>query len=179
MMIDLENNFEIVERVTTTMTNFATAEIHSMKDMIAFANSIDFPAHGIILKQRILEKTTALQKGIITWDHLYHALLQLRAKDAIIIAESDMRACYNPSRMKIIAEATEMLMKRMVSACPQCGWPGFGEVEKKDGLPCSLCGEPTRLTRANLYRCKHCSYEEQKNSPDEKANPQFCDHCNP
>jgi hypothetical protein len=179
MMIDLEHQLEIVEVVTSTDTNFAHAEIHSVKDLIDFANQVHFTSHGLILKKSMDGKVMSMEKGIVTWDHLQMVFMRFKKQSDLIIAETDMRAFLNPSRMRVIESATERLMKKILRACPMCQWPGFGETQTKPGLPCSWCGAPTRLTQSTLCRCSHCNYVEEKLSADDHAEPQFCDHCNP
>ncbi len=179
MMIDLENNIEIMHVLTTTDTNFSSAEIHTMKEMVEFANNVNFPSHGLVLKQHVEGKMVALEKGIVTWDHLYSTLLNFRKNKSVITAETDMRAYLNPTRMKVIAAATEQLMQKVISPCPVCHWPGFGETDVKRGLECSLCGAPTRLVRSTLSHCAHCHYEQENEVSEKNADPQYCDHCNP
>ena len=101
--------------------------------------------------------------------------------DNLAYAETDMRAMYNPTRMKVIAKATEKLVIKTKTLCPKCNTPGFGVVEAVMGLPCEMCGLPTRSTLKHVYRCQKCNYQMEKEFPFDKRveNPQFCDYCNP
>jgi len=92
-----------------------------------------------------------------------------------------MRAMYNPSRMRTIAKATEKLVQKIKSLCPECGTPGFGVVETENGLPCSMCSVPTRSTLKHIYRCQKCTFQMDKKYPFDKQveDPQYCDFCNP
>ena len=45
-----------------------------------------------------------------------------------------MQAMHNPSRMAVIKNATEHLLDKINSCCPQCDTPGFGITNAKTGL---------------------------------------------
>ncbi|HCW08504.1 MAG TPA: hypothetical protein DGG95_14190 [Cytophagales bacterium] len=179
MMIDLINNLEIVATVTSTNTNFAHAEITSEEELDSFARQVHFPTHGLILKQTNEGKVSYLEKGIANWDRLHEVYNQFKRMEGTVAAETDMRAHMNPTRMQVISEATEQLIKNILSVCPSCHWPGFGPSEVTRGLPCGWCGAPTQRIRAVTSRCKHCDHEEEKAMNETKADPQYCDQCNP
>lgn len=180
MLIDLENNIEIFDVVTSTNTNHAQKEINSVKDIVEFAAQVNFPSHALILKQVKEEHVINLRKGILGWELLYTIMHQFSGSDTKIIAETDMRAHLNPTRMKVIEQATESLLTKLINTCPECQWPGFACVKTKRGLTCSQCGAPTRLTLSKIYKCKSCDYTDERfYSEGQKAEPQYCDHCNP
>lgn len=180
MMIDLKNDIEIMESVVSTDTVHAQMEITSMKDLVDFANKVKFPSHGIILKQLKADNLMGVRKGILNWEVLDAAFRQYHTKEATLIAETDMRGYMNPTRMKVIERATELLMKKITCLCPECQWPGFGVVQVREGLPCSQCNAPTKLTLLKIYYCERCCYTDERYYADvHKADPQYCDHCNP
>ena len=180
MLIDLENNIEIFEVITSTHTNHAQKEINSDKDLVDFAAQINFTNHALILKQVKDGKIMNIRKGILGWELLYTMMLQLSSSETRLIAETDMRAHLNPTRMKVIQQATESLLKKLINTCPECQWPGFTCVETKRGLKCSQCGVPTRLTLSKVYTCKSCNYTDERfYTEGQQAEPQYCDHCNP
>lgn len=180
MLIDLENNIEIFEVVTSTQTNHAQKEISSVKDLIEFATQVNFPGHALILKQVKDGKVVNMRKGILGWEMLYTIMHKFSSSDSTIIAETDMRAHLNPTRMKVIENATEGLLRKLISTCPECQRPGFSCVELRPGLKCGRCGESTRLTLSRIYQCRGCEYTDERFYPEgEKADPQYCDHCNP
>jgi hypothetical protein len=88
---------------------------------------------------------------------------------------------YNPTRMKVIARATQKLVDKLNSCCPKCDTPGFGIADIKRGLPCDLCGMPTKSILSHLYICQKCNYTKEEIYPDKKftEEPTFCDFCNP
>jgi hypothetical protein len=86
-------------------------------------------------------------KGIRTEKQLFDAVTAGLRKSSTgrVHIETDMRAMYNPTRMKNIENATLDLVKKFKQFCPECGWPGFEIAETKIGLPCGLCYFPTQL----------------------------------
>ena len=180
MLVDKKNDIEIIERELSLDTNFNGAEINSVDKLIEFANRIGFPSHGIILKKAknnhsvIIKVNRSIEELVENYNFIKNA-------DNLAYAETDMRAMYNPTRMKVIAKATERLVIKIKSLCPKCNTPGFGVVETVKGLPCEMCGLPTRSTLKHIYRCQKCSYQMENEFPFDKRveSPQFCDYCNP
>jgi len=180
MLIDLQHNIEITESAISFQTNHAQRKISKVKDLIEFTQQVHFPSHGIILKQVKEGTILKIRKGILNWDVLYSVYLDFTSSNSDVIAESDMRSYMNPTRMKTIEKATELLMKKVSNLCPQCGWPGFGAVSLQPGLPCGSCGEPTKLTLSKVYQCKNCSYTDERfYTEGQNADAQYCDYCNP
>jgi hypothetical protein len=180
IFIDKKNNFEIIARELSTDTNFNGSEIKSEKELLDFADLVQFPSHALILRVSKNDNTTIV-KGITNLEHLkklFHAMLQ---KHNNVYAETDMRAMHNPTRMAVIKNATKKLVDKINSCCPQCNTPGFGITDAKKGLACSLCGAPTKSTLSLIYRCKKCHYNREKKYPNQKTteDPMYCDYCNP
>jgi hypothetical protein len=180
MFIDLEHNLEVCETVVSTETNHAQRDINHINDLIEFADKVHFPSHGLILKQMDGDEIVHVRKGILDWETLYSAYLQLRRSGKSVVAETDMRAYLNPTRMRIIERATEHLMKKITTVCPECQWPGFGCVEHVPGLPCKHCGAATNELLVKVYQCSNCSYtDERYYTKDTHADPMYCNICNP
>ncbi|RTY96888.1 hypothetical protein EKL98_16285, partial [Flavobacterium bomense] len=95
--------------------------------------------------------------------------------------ETDMRAMYNPTRMKVIEKAAFKLVDKIKSLCPKCRTPGFGIIDRREGLPCQQCHFPTRSTLSHIYSCQKCSYKKEEKYPNGKQteDPMYCDICNP
>lgn len=180
MLLDKENGIEIIERELSLNTNFDGTEIKSEDELIAFANKIGFPSHGVILK-----KSKNNCSGIIKESRAFEELIKnyhkIKNEDGTAYAETDMRAMFNPTRMKIIEQAAIKLAKKAKSLCPSCSTPGFGVVGAENGLPCEMCGLPTRSTLKHIYSCQKCNFQTEKEFPFEKQfeDPQYCDFCNP
>lgn len=176
---DAENDLEIIGEAIATDTNYAREAIKSWNQLEEFARAAGFPAHGIILKGDKENSTTKIIKDILDPEGLKKAYYQLQ--DFSVLAETDMRAMYNPKRMKVIASATENLVQKINSCCPECGTQGFWVKESISGLPCEWCGQPTQLILRQIYECKKCGHRQEKNRADgkESADPMYCNFCNP
>jgi hypothetical protein len=180
IFIDRQNNLEIIARELSTDTNFNGAAIKSEEELWEFAESAKFPSHGLILR-KAKEDNKDIIKGINEVSRLEEAFNFLKSKYESVYAETDMRAMYNPSRMRVIEAATLKLIDQVNSLCPQCNMPGFQIVSAQKGLKCSLCGSPTQSVRSYIYGCRHCQYRKEEAYPHKKTSedPMYCDFCNP
>ncbi|MFW5708368.1 MAG: DUF6671 family protein [Bacteroidota bacterium] len=180
MLTDRDNGIEIIERELSLETNFDAAEIRSVDDLIVFATKIGFPSHGIILK-KAKNNFSGMTKENRSREELIQNYHKIKNADGAAYAETDMRAMHNPTRMKVIETLTHKLVSKIKSLCPQCSTPGFGVEDAPKGLPCAMCGLPTRSTLKHIYRCQKCNFQQEKMFPFEKKaeDPQYCDFCNP
>lgn len=180
LLKDFKNGFEIKAKAISTQTNFANGEYTSWEALLLFASQVGFPSHALIMRGT-KDDYTEIQKGIASWNKLKSSFLYFINKCGHVYVETDMRALYNPSRMKVIKETGEKLMEVIYSLCPVCEAPGFEVREAIKGLPCGQCNAPTQSAKAYVYYCVHCGHSELKNFPHqkEKEDPMFCDWCNP
>ncbi len=180
IFIDTKNKIEVIVRELSTSTNFNGKEIQSLKELVAFAEEIGFPEHGLILRKSKSENSE-IYKGITEKETLIKTFEQLFSKYNSVYVETDMRAMHNPSRMNVIEQATQKLVEKIKSCCPQCQMPGFGITDAKKGLACSLCGSPTNSTLSFISTCQHCQYTKEDMYPNQKTeeDPTFCNYCNP
>lgn len=180
MFKDKKNDLEIVAREISTDTNFGSAEVQTEEELLVFAEKSLFPTHALILSG-IGGDTKAFVKGITTQAELLNVFQELKYKAKTVLVQTDMRALYNPTRMKTIEKACHKLIKNIKSTCPGCVTPGFNVSDVLSGLSCSLCGRPTKSTLAHQYVCKKCGHEERQYYPNLKLeeDPTFCDYCNP
>jgi hypothetical protein len=180
LFIDSKNNLEIIVRELSTNTNFNGKQIQSKTELLTFANEIGFPEHSIILRKSKNENKDII-KGITDVETLNKSFEKLYLKYNCVFAESDMRAMHNPTRMKVIEQATQKLVQKIKSICPDCETPGFGITDAKKGLECSLCGSPTNSILSYIYVCQHCKFALEEMYPNKKTNedPMYCDYCNP
>lgn len=180
IFIDRKNNIEIIAREVSTETNFDGKEVHTEKELLDFANTAQFPSHGLILRQS-KDDTKHLIKGIITVESLQKSYQAIADSAGSAFVETDMRALYNPSRMKVIEVTAQTLVAKINSKCPQCAMPGFDITDRKAGLPCGLCGSATNSTLSYVSSCKHCNYTKEDLYPDgkEQEEPMYCNFCNP
>ena len=95
--------------------------------------------------------------------------------------ETDMRAMNNPTRMNVIEILAKKLVTRIMDRCPECTYPGFGEMQPVGKLLCGTCGEQTNLYAQQKIICKYCNYNQIKKRPDglETSPPDYCNYCNP
>jgi hypothetical protein len=186
IFIDRKNDIEIVAREVSTETNFSSAEVSTEEELLKFAEQSLFPSHGLILSSPIETITYPTEKpffykGITSHEELLDKFKTIRKETQTVLVQTDMRALYNPTRMKTIVRACHKLIANIVSQCPSCLTPGFNVTEVLDGLPCSLCGRPTKSTLAHQYVCRRCGHKELRYYPNLKLeeDPTFCDYCNP
>ena len=184
LLIDKENNMEIVGVSGSTDTNFNEKTIKSFDEAYQFALTAGFPEHGIVIRSGDLcNKPQKILKGITTKEGLRKAFECAIAwgNGREVIIETDMRAMFNPTRMKVIEQATKDLVSKIYNLCPVCSYPGFEVVERKKGLRCGWCGLPTELTFSDIYTCKKCGISRERLFPSgrEKADPGQCSYCNP
>jgi hypothetical protein len=180
IFIDKKNKLEIIEREISTETNFDAKTIISEEELLAFCEKVQFPSHAVILRPAENDYTEIF-KGIQDKAELMEAYYHLLSSYSSVYIETDMRAHMNPSRMKVIEEATKKLIKKILSTCPNCSIPGFGITYAKVGLPCQQCHLPTKSTLSYIYACLACGHQEEKKYPHAKTweDPMYCDFCNP
>lgn len=182
LFIDKKQQLEITGYAANSDTNYAQTTVGSFDEAYEFAQSIGFPEHGVILKKSAeTTERDEIVKGITSLEKLKDVLTQFIKKSPTIFIETDMRAMYNPTRMKNIEKATLDLISKINSLCPSCSTPGYEVKEVKKGLECEYCGFPTELILSNIYGCKKCDHEEEILYPNgkEKADPSQCNICNP
>jgi hypothetical protein len=180
ILIDKKNNLEIIVRELSLDTNFNATTVSCFQNLVDLVKTVGFPEHAVILK--ITEKEVSkVVKGIQSWELLEKSFHTLNAISSQVVAETDMRAMFNPTRMKVIEIVAQKLVEKIKSLCPECYTPGFGIVNIKSGLPCEWCGSATNSTKSHIYQCQRCNYEQEKMFPNNKKaeDPMFCDYCNP
>lgn len=146
-----------------------------------FADAAGFPGHGLVLRPDGPD-APRITKGLCDWNALRQAFAEALSvsQSGQVFAETELRAHMNPTRQRIILQAAENLVARLQSACPACDAPGFWEKERIGGLPCGLCGTPTRLPLAHVWQCGACGHADRRSVAEgQVADPARCDYCNP
>jgi predicted Zn-ribbon and HTH transcriptional regulator len=184
VFLDQELDLEVVGEVFSTETNFNHQVINNLSDVEEFALKVGFPAHGLVLWfEKKDTNEIEIIKGITTEKKLQESVnfALNNSQTGKLHLETDMRALYNPTRMKNIAQATQDLVQKINSQCPKCLTLGFTMTEKIPGLPCEMCSQPTLLSLALVYQCKKCGFRQEKLFPQGKefADPGLCEYCNP
>jgi hypothetical protein len=180
LLVDKKNKLEFIVCDKSTKTNFNGSEINSYKELQEFSKSVLFPSHGIILRKS-KDFNEDIYKGITTKKDLKKAYTELMFKYESVYAETDMRALYNPTRMKVIEKTIQKLITKIKTHCPNCNMPGFSVTDAKPGLECENCGLPTRSTLLHILSCQSCGFTKEKIHPHGKVSedPMYCDVCNP
>ncbi len=183
MLIDQEHHLEIVGQATSTETNYRHQVVQSFEQAQTFASTVGFPEHGLIVmpaNQKSIDRTQII-KGITAIAQLESAVGEIVNQFGSAHVETDMRAMHNPTRMKLIGQATQNLVQKILHQCPTCGCPGFDVKSVQRGLPCAVCHSPTALIRAEVYQCQSCQFQQDVLFPSgqQTANPAQCEFCNP
>lgn len=180
LLYDRKTGAEFIGSELTAKTNISGDSIFSYREALQFARRVGFPRHGLIIRKEENSPDIFL-KGINEVNKFKTTVSQLIQKYGSIWLETDMRAMYNPTRMEAIEKATLNLIQKLKRKCPVCTYPGYWIDEVITGLPCSLCGLPTKSTLGKKYRCKNCDHHAITYFPNKKMeeDPMYCDHCNP
>ena len=181
--VDLERGIELVEQRLELRTNYSQCCFARDDAVDGWLHQVGFPSHGVIARPPSWQPGEPLFKGLGTARDLEAAMAVCRDADpqGRVVLETDMRAHQNPMRMASIARLGVALVRRLRRPCPSCGLPGWGPIETRGGLPCSWCGEPTAMTREEIWGCPHCGERHAQPRADGllAADPGQCDWCNP
>ncbi|PQJ09097.1 hypothetical protein CJD36_021220 [Flavipsychrobacter stenotrophus] len=180
VFVDLKNKLEIKARVISRDTNFAGDLFTDWPETKKFAEASSFPSHSLIVRKS-KNGNEDIVKGISSWDSLQDTFEVFFRKYGAVFVETDMRAMHNPTRQRVIHEATTKLVKTIHNICPNCSLPGFDVKTVRVGLPCKMCGSPTRSTYSFVYECQKCEHRAEIKYPNgqEYEDPMYCDYCNP
>jgi hypothetical protein len=177
LLLDLARDREIVAVAQSSDTNFGEKTVADLDQGLACATAWGFPGHGLILSR---PDGSVIAKGVQEADLLHRTLAAALAEGPVRL-QTDMRAMVNPRRQAVIAAAAAALVTALQAACPACRWPGFTASERQPGLPCRDCGYPTSRARAARAVCGACGHEAVEIHPDgdTRADPRYCNLCNP
>ncbi|OYQ32231.1 hypothetical protein CHU92_14175 [Flavobacterium cyanobacteriorum] len=180
LLADRKNGLEIKARELSVDTNFNGKTIKSISELKDFAAMAKFPTHALILK-KAEGNLTDMVKGITDEALLTQTFSRFYSQYGSAYAETDMRAMHNPTRMAVIATAVRKLVEKALTLCPVCQTPGYGVTEIRTGLPCSLCGYPTKSVLSHIYQCAKCFHSDELYYPNsvKTEDPMYCDICNP
>lgn len=183
LLIDRKTGVDVLVKYYSTHTNMARSEVSTFAELMDFAWGMGFPKHGLILKVNIGDGNQEILKGIRSVEILQQVFQHFIAisETGAVAVETDMRACYNPTRMENIGLAALGLVSRLKTVCPACHYPGFGITEYRKGLPCESCHLPTRLLLSHFYECGSCHFNTEEKFPEKKtvAYAGYCYYCNP
>lgn len=182
LLLDALTGQEIVAQ-RRTRTNYDSTVAAPGDDLSHFLTRVGFPSHALIVKPERCADAVMVRKGLRDIPALNDALADMaaRSESGRALAQTDMRAHLNPTRMKAIGFVAKALAVRAARLCPACDAPGFGIVDVLRGLPCGDCGAPTRLIRAETHGCGLCGHRALRRvRPGRlRADARWCDSCNP
>ena len=180
VFLDDERDLELIG-VMQGKGNFAHVLASDWAAAEDFARQVGFPDHQLVVRPE-RQEDLRIRKGLAAWSDLEEAFnwaLEQSANGQVFL-EMDARAYANPTRMNHIRLAAENLACKLRSPCPVCGTPGFWVTEHLTGLPCMVCGMPTREARAEILACLKCTHRITRHIQDRQAaDPGCCDYCNP
>jgi hypothetical protein len=177
--VDLTRDLVIIESDLTTETNYAYLDIKPADSYQNFLEQVKFGSHALIL--RGMTTHSILAKGVQTQAELHQLIARHFQREEVIRLETDMRAMFNPTRMRFIERLGAKLIARINTPCQQCCSPGFGKVSVEGCLPCADCLSETGLYEHRVLSCVKCDYKEAHPRLDGllNADPQYCFRCNP
>lgn len=180
LFIDRDRQLEVVEQRLELGTNYSQITLAAGDEPGHWLAQVGFPRHAVIARSC---GGDVLCKGLRSPAALEQALQRCRAAapEGRVLLETDMRAHLNPTRMASIRRLGFALVRRLRTACPACGSPGWGLVTTAAGLPCSWCGEATTLTASEIWGCPSCGERRHRPRRDGllAADPGHCTWCNP
>jgi len=180
VLIDSTRDIEIVA-YADSKAQHASALISNWQELEEQLAKFGFPEHYLVVKPDGSDSKQSIT-GISSLKCLKDSYewARERSSSGKIWIENDLRAFANPTRMQNIQKAAHQLVQKMHSLCPKCQCPGFWITRAIDGLPCSVCDTPTKQTIAKVWQCLQCRFEKEEHvSSDLKADPKYCDYCNP
>ena len=181
--IDQRHGFHLHMSHLSEKTNYRTEAVQSWEELQKFTEDTLFPSHAVILRPNDRKTKEPIFKGINSRTDLKEAFNECIKKslDGKVWVETDMRAQFNPSRMKVIGELATKLADRLATLCPKCATPGWGKVRVEKGLECSWCGSKTELMKSEIFGCVKCNHETSVKRSDglTKTDPRNCGYCNP
>lgn len=180
MFKDRKHEMEVMVKTVSTDTNYGSISLRSVENLPEFLIRVKFPSHGLILR-RSIDNYSLIEKGINCQETLYNRVDFFLKNYGQCYLETDMRAMFNPTRMKIIQNLVNDLIIEMNRICPSCNFPGFSISDVVRGLLCSNCQWPTNSVKEFIYTCKKCHYRsfEINAGAKKEEDPMYCDYCNP
>lgn len=170
----------VVSETTRSIDTIAVREtVSGDTDLCAVLARADFPNHGVLVRPPN-PQAGPIVTGITDQTVLERAISECTSAHGAAVVESDLRACFSPSRMRVIHECATRLAQRLATPCPECASPGWGRIEPARGLPCSACGTFVETAiRADVFGCQSCSATVEIARSEQLVEPRWCPSCNP
>ncbi len=182
LFLDQERGLCVLEQRLEWRTNYSHTVLEPDGELEPWLVQVRFPSHAVIARSAT-PLAGVLFKGLHSSDALAEAIAACRSADpdGRVWLETDMRAHFNPTRMRSIRRLGIALVRKLRTPCPECGSPGWGLLDTKPGLPCSDCGTATALTLREIWGCERCGAHREQPRRDARLNadPGQCPWCNP
>lgn len=181
--VDDERGFAIHEMLFSEKTNYAQREVRTLAELGDWLREVRFPSHGLIVRPKSNRPKIEVEKGIVTLERLQATVERAMAhsEEATALVETDMRAHFNPTRMRLIRRLAFKMARRLATSCPICQAPGWGMTGQSTGLPCEVCHTPTEMILSEVFTCTGCAHREERPRHDRltTAPAGHCPYCNP
>jgi ribosomal protein S27AE len=165
---NIENGFPLWE-----------SEIRQWADILPKLENRNFDEEGLILKAKSGD-IWLVYKDFDRVEDVRKAYEEFKKTGLpVALLGPDLRAHRNLRRRQNLVLAAKDLVRNANRFCSGCGSPGFSSDHFQPGLPCGWCGLPTRLPKAEIFKCLRCQWEQEQALPEKEADPAFCDFCNP
>ncbi len=182
-LVDDERGIVVHEIISSDDTNYFNVPIAPEEDVSEFLRVAKFPEHSIVVSPNESSDGRPVFKGIRERTILGGLIRRCAnvSTDGQALLQTDMRANFNPTRMRTIARCAEKLADRLNSFCPECLEVGWGIVDVESGLPCEFCGLSTQAVMFEVWGCAKCTYREKRFRLDGESTVQqmYCASCNP
>lgn len=179
-IVDRRFEWEAEVSLSTSDTNYAAAEVQNTTELTEFLTRVKFPSHAVILSPSPTQLGEII-KGITRTQQVLQKAEEWLEMYGSCYVQTDMRAHFNPTRMRHIERVGRALISKITRFCPSCSKPGFGAESWEAGLPCEACRFPTRSPLAKQLTCLSCGFEERLPYPYGKRfeDAAYCPLCNP
>lgn len=181
LFLDRKHNLEVFGSALSVNTVSEGRYVHGIQELEQFAKQLGFPDQGLILRfhQRW---GRGLYKELHDWKLFLEQAERMFSMPFVkrIFVETDMRAHRNPTRMKVIEQATHDLLKNLKTQCPNCSMPGFSQAQFCGQKKCESCLKKTETSKWKVISCSYCSYQNVSLVGELHYElPDKCSFCNP
>lgn len=158
-----------------TPADVRRAECNNLEELLHFVNQTP------VNQGLVLQSNGHMAKGLHGEDAVCETVNNWFGQKAFrnTTISFDLRAHQSPFRRENIVKATENLIERLQSCCPECKHPGFWPDRPCKGLPCEQCSAPTNVFRKYTAECKNCFYQKSFPVDAATADAKYCNFCNP
>lgn len=182
VLIDAAKGVEVVGQAHSNAVAPKQAEVRTVAEALAQAQTWGFPEQGVILR-RSARSNRHIKKELRTIEALTGAVGNALRWPWVrsLTLETDMRAHRCPARLDTIAAATRDLVVRYRQQCPACRAPGFVPRAVAETARCRQCQLSTDVPYRERYRCQVCGHTCEKAIVKSSAtvDPGQCARCNP